>query len=1780
MACGTNQQTVQNGIVSDITNRLLTSGQYMQENNVIVRTVKNVITRLPSAAEAGREGLIKEATSILKGYEGIDQEDPTTIQQQEEKLETWAKENNRWVDTTTLGEVIASGEESIVYRKGDKIYKVVGDLFSPSPLSMLDRLSITNSVAPDAVQSTLEGFTEQDEKFKTVISQPFVEGEPLQDRDSVITYMERNGWVYEGGDDYSTDEYLIKDLRPDNILVDSVGNFQLIDVVASLNSVDDDYGGTQQYKPISNNSILQAINADYSQDVVSEKDDVVSINIPQSVIDEYSEIHQADMEADRVVADTLQVENPSVSSQQRMRILNLLESIGVDIDNMVLGGQPATVDAIAIPLQALVAHTEGREDALSEEAFHIALEIMEVDHPGLLNKMLSSITSLSIYNETLEQYKDNPQYQKNGKTDIRKIKKEAIAKQLASQFEQPPVVVSWWQRVKEYLQGIFSRSSVNIAPFRDALDVISRGNIGTVRNTLLKSYKYLESKDISPENAQEIVRLANSALTDQELRYHIEQLVPTEVYYSLSTSTNNSYNKLQVKNPAPDILSLVGDRLTELFGSNTSKPFVELMNKFRGQKETNARKDINNILSRYITPQGDIKPQPLPFTDSNMDRQDYDKLELLLTEQLGRFPDSKFMMNEKGSDLIVIDSKGVANLLNFYITDKENLSFEEREALTTAQNSLAQSLKDTYKVTVGQNRTILIPVQKGSIVDSETTKALINRADRTGIAQIDILVGNLNRLRDRVSRGTSLDTRVFGNLSKAIHDLKTAYDVRALNRVINTVHGQADAIVDGYEAFQQSNPTQEQIDDYSNRIENLLQLGLTLTDLYGAVFKMVAANPQQFKKAEEDLKTLKYTTGRLRTTIDNLSTLNESFTEIYTANPNGELNITGMERAVRSITKNFNKFSDSVTKATRILYNIVSGVQNGSRIAVSQQFNKIKSIKEAYDKIADKKNYLSLIAQKSKSGKYVHKLIQKYDLAAFRRGLKEAISSNDKKWVKDHMDVKAYTTWYNSEKAKVFASIESTTFHTDKTINEEVQQREKDNWLDKYDIDRNISEYNQALYRFMNDSNLSEDYKKLLNNKPAHDLWQYLYNINQRAYKMGLLSWNQSQEVIPAVEKNLIESVQTNGKLTFGNGVLKSLLSPEDYAAETAVNPETGMPEDKIPFYFANDISKTKNGEQDYSNVSQDIFKILPQYLYQTEFAERMIPQESRIRLLGIIEKNKPVRSTNQFGEVGDSEGSFKSEANFEYYWNFVKMAVYGQRDLDSAADQRIVKMSQNSIKWINKTFNTTFSEDNKTVSVTARSLIKAANKLFQLKVLGLNVAIPIANLFGSEFQAFINSGSEFTKSDLWRNQLKSFQQGWSQSEKSTFTGLADYFQVFVDGMNLERMGRQLTSSALNKRDIPELLMSLQSESEVPLQMMIAGAMFDTFMVEDNKIVSIRKFVKDKYPDYYDKTQSERKALDTQIEQEIKQLMDTRSLSKVANFKNGVLDIPGIQRQSQEVYSFINKVQAHVKRATGGGNRDDIRQINGTVLGSSLMVFKSWMPRLIQNRVSGLKYSAGLGQYEMGRYNAIGKALTLKWEGALTSLYDIYSMNDRGVERLREIYEQHKQEYEMRTGEPLNMTQREYFDMYQRLIHSSTRDALMFAGLVGLWSLMGAMRPPEEDDGSVYNLAYNLTERFQKEMSFYYNPGEIYNVFNGSLFPALGVVRDFTNATRDLSKTVAYGTLDYMGYDKSAELEKVKLFKSISKPIPILNQAGLLMQIFFEEQAKEMGYKDLTPNEN
>ena len=112
-----------------------------------------------------------------------------------------------------------------------------------------------------------------------------------------------------------------------------------------------------------------------------------------------------------------------------------LDRIGIPIQERSDVLQRHGSNGVANMAEKMVEIQSGMKDvALPEEALHFFLEMLPQDHPALL-EAIDKIRNKSIYGETLEQYKNNPNYQIDGKPNFTKIKKEALAKELASRMK-------------------------------------------------------------------------------------------------------------------------------------------------------------------------------------------------------------------------------------------------------------------------------------------------------------------------------------------------------------------------------------------------------------------------------------------------------------------------------------------------------------------------------------------------------------------------------------------------------------------------------------------------------------------------------------------------------------------------------------------------------------------------------------------------------------------------------------------------------------------------------------------------------------------------------------------------------------------------------------------------------------------------------------------------------------------------------------------------------------------------------------------------------------------------------------------------------------------------------------------------------------------------------------------------------------------------------------------------------------------------------------------------
>lgn len=173
------------------------------------------------------------------------------------------------------------------------------------------------------------------------------------------------------------------------------------------------------------------------------------------------------------------------------KIKEFLDRIGVEtqtVAKITYNGHTLGINGLADPLNGLIQIVQGKEDvALPEEAMHMAVELIEQKDPKLFKEMMDKMGSYNLTNQVFAEYQNNPFYQtKEGKPDVRKIKKEAIGKVLAqtvidknkNAVESPSLldlVRNWWDRIVNALKSLFLKAEFN--PFEEAASQVLSGKL-------------------------------------------------------------------------------------------------------------------------------------------------------------------------------------------------------------------------------------------------------------------------------------------------------------------------------------------------------------------------------------------------------------------------------------------------------------------------------------------------------------------------------------------------------------------------------------------------------------------------------------------------------------------------------------------------------------------------------------------------------------------------------------------------------------------------------------------------------------------------------------------------------------------------------------------------------------------------------------------------------------------------------------------------------------------------------------------------------------------------------------------------------------------------------------------------------------------------------------------------------------------------------------------------------------------------------------------------------
>jgi hypothetical protein len=210
-------------------------------------------------------------------------------------------------------------------------------------------------------------------------------------------------------------------------------------------------------------------------------------------------------------------------------------------------------------------------------------------------------------------------------------------------------------------------------------------------------------------------------------------------------------------------------------------------------------------------------------------------------------------------------------------------------------------------------------------------------------------------------------------------------------------------------------------------------------------------------------------------------------------------------------------------------------------------------------------------------------------------------------------------------------------------------------------------------------------------------------------------------------------------------------------------------------------------------------------------------------------------------------------------------------------------------------------------------------------------------------------------------------------------------------------------------------------------------------------------------------------------------------------------------------------------------------------------------------------------KYDIGRIRLLASVIGSSFKDKQTNLLNIISMNDDGIKKLNDMYEQYAAEYEASTGQKLYMTKEEFIDMVRNNLHNQIKELAILGALIGLMLSLGFMAPDDEEDKATKNFhrfALKTVDKFVSELSFFYNPVNYQSLLDQGIFPATGIIVDFGRFVDHLWMETT--GLD-MKLDTSKEdvRKKAQPIKNAMKMLPFTKSLVTYLAIFDSDFAKD-----------
>jgi hypothetical protein len=1483
-----------------------------------------------------------------------------------------------------------------------------------------------------------------------------------------------------------------------------------------------------------------------------------------------------------------------------------IKSIGVDyalVTDVVVDGKKVDANGAALIMQKLIQVVEGKEDvALPEEAMHFAVEIIRQTNPKLYQQLLKEINNHPKLNEVIALYGNDPRYQKDGRRDIIKLKEEAIAQVLADRLEDV-VGRSWFERIVDWLKGLFfSKSGFDKA----SMDVLS-GKIASVEDIDVSQ----GSVYFQLQKGEKVFNDLKDVSNKVELKDGVYELDGIKSTRRVSDFAKEFYEKI-----FPDL---------------GKTKFEEAVFELKAEKGTAGHKDLEEAQKVLVDPEtGLVREEELD--DSNYvsqlnpdDRKMYEMLKDNLRDRINSFPDGTRFMSEvrifdkkrkiAGTvDFLAITPEGKVNILDWKFMDLnidryEDVPWYKVEAWRIQMGKYKDIIGSNYNVKseeFGQTRMIPI-LAKYTIADYE--KEILPRLkeikigdvvvqnieedyllpvgitdEKTGNKRIDSLIEKLNNVYAKLAEEKVSDAErankaeQLNALYKAIRHLQIKGNVVPLINQAKILNKQVSMLLNRYkEDFEGKDPSEidkDKINAFTGVIRIHLE-GLTpYLDLKQLRFLLEEDTEENNKLKDELRKTVE----KVEDYISELEELDKTFGEKFNNTSSTP------EKVVKGITRWFSSISTIQIKNVQSFYKLANEAFFKSNQENLEEVQRLSTLRENYEKWASAKGlsvseYFNILMKKDKN-----ELIDEYD-RKFYDELKAKISKKDYDWISENVDVDAYREHIDQ---KIEEEIKQIFSRPEVGTEEEVKniiKKKIAKVYSKYDLENRNSNgwfLNKEIKKFPNkDKWTSEEWKELNKpeNTPVKEFYDYIVERNKYYQSIEYLNGKSARKFLPWVRQGLIEGLVFGGKTRgIGEQFLKNISMDEAESGLGQTDPITGELINSVPKYFTRDFGE---------GYSTDLFKTMALYnQYAIRFKNLKAIEERSLQLLR-AERNKKSIKTSQFGKIilkdGKPDHNKNNEDNSKLLEDMIKSIVYQQKYLQSETFDITMGKLSGFGKTLNKKLGLNiFPENIEGRELSVNKAIDTLNTQFQMVTLGLNSLSAISNFFGGNANALINAGKYFTKTELLKTQMWMFASkmqgkvfGRSSLSESPAKALAalDFFLPFVDNYNKDA-AKDLSLTKIDQQQVQDFLMYFMRKGDEAVQTMNFFAFLQNAVVVNGEIVNAREYLKntEEYKNFYKGTQQERKERKDKFEKDVNELIDSKGVLTLGEIVDGKFVIPGIDKKSDTVMNFRRLVQSFTADALGSMSEDNRRLINMNVYGASFMVFKNWIPRLVDMRVGDLKYNAASDAYEWGRMRMLFGMLTTDISKSTKSLMAaIGGDGDVWLNQVRELYERKQKEYYNNTGKELEMTEDEFISLVNQNIKNQAVDLAILLTMMSLLLGLKALAPDDDEDPIVknqYKFLLKATDKLTDELSYFYDPTSLPGLVSKGVFPSIGLLENYGKLTRDF-------VLENFGLVVGSEKiqEDAKPIKYLMKSFPMSSQAASYLPMFYPELAKDLGIK-------